>query len=115
MKRSEKVNVQIVIEERKDQLEDLGSRSVPVATLLNLDPGEKVPDPADWSSAAEAFESYVADLLHAYDLELAMYVEYPNPAYDTFPGTVALLPEHEPSPKKVFEVRFRLDPGPARF
>lgn len=109
MRRSDKVTVDATIRGPGETI-PLGAAAVRLEDLLDIQPGESVPKPETWHRMYPQLESYVATLMEAHGVDLVLHLEYPNPAYDTFPGTVALLPDHEPSPNKVLEVRFELTP-----
>lgn len=86
MKRKDKVKVTAEI---------LETFEITVEDLLGLAPGEEVP-PVGSDEWHEALMEIRAEMMH----EMKLSVLYDNPAYDAFPGTVPLLPEHQPTKTK---------------
>lgn len=86
MKRKDKVKVTVEI---------LETWEMTAEELLGLNEGEPVPPVGsdEWHEALmEVRQSALEDI--------KISVVYDNPAYDPFPGTTPLLPEHEPTKTK---------------
>lgn len=87
MKRKDKITINVEV---------MASYETTVEEALGLGQGEPVPEIGsdEWNDRMEWHRDELPRDM------ISVSIRYPNPAYDPFPGTVPLLPEHEPAKMK---------------